>query len=152
MHLLYQMAMLWLFKSVDNCFYVFDSHVRNCFVMPDVKGSAVVMKYDITQLELQLSSLSLKLNSEIFYQLSLTPLLMTHSVLCHQTKIHIKEKGLKKQKAKEKKGLKKLEIIGKNISEETETEIQIRIEKMKAYCAVKKLTQTEFERKAHLEK
>ena len=61
------MAMLWLFKSVDNCFYVFDSHVRNCFVMPDVKGSAVVMKYDITQLELLLSSLSLKLNSEIFY-------------------------------------------------------------------------------------
>lgn len=46
------MAMLWLFKSVDNCFYVFDSQVRNCFVMPDVKGSAVVMKYDITQLEL----------------------------------------------------------------------------------------------------
>ena len=40
----------------------------------------------------------------------------------------------------------------KNISEETETERQIRIEKMKAYCAVKKLTQTEFERKAHLEK
>lgn len=35
--------------------------------MPDVKGSAVVMKYDITQLELLLSSLSLKLNSEIFY-------------------------------------------------------------------------------------
>lgn len=46
------MAMLWLFKSVDNCFYVFGSQVRNCFVMPDVKGSAVVMKYDITQLEL----------------------------------------------------------------------------------------------------
>lgn len=41
-----------VFKSVHICFYVFDSHARNCFVIPDVKGSAVVMKYDITQLEL----------------------------------------------------------------------------------------------------
>ena len=37
--------------------------------------------------------------------------------------------------------LKKARDYRKNISEETETEIQIRIEKMKAYCAVKKLTQ-----------
>lgn len=78
---------------------------------------------------------------------------MTHSALCHQTKIHVKEKGLKKQKAKEKKGLKKARDYKKRkISEETETERQTRLEKMKAYRAVKKLTQTEFERKAHLEK
>ena len=40
-----------IMKIVD-CIYMFDSHARNCFDMPDPNDSAVVMKFaDISKLE-----------------------------------------------------------------------------------------------------
>ena len=41
-----------LIKHTDNCIYVFDSHARNEYGMPDDSGTAVVMKcFDITKLD-----------------------------------------------------------------------------------------------------
>jgi hypothetical protein len=55
-----------LIKTTD-CAYVFDSHARNCYGMPDPNGTAVVMKFaDIYKLEEYLCSISLELNSELF--------------------------------------------------------------------------------------
>ena len=45
-----------LINTVD-CIYVFDSHARNNFGMPDPNGTAVVMKCDdVSQLEQYLGS------------------------------------------------------------------------------------------------
>ena len=53
-----------LIKYLD-CIYVFDSHAHNCCGMPDVNGTALVMKYDdVSKLEQFLSLLSLELNSD----------------------------------------------------------------------------------------
>ena len=56
-----------LFKHTDNCIYVFDSHARNCYGMPDQNGTAVVMKCaDIETLEQYLTCLSHELNTDLF--------------------------------------------------------------------------------------
>ena len=56
-----------LLKSIDNSIYVFDSHARNHYGMPDPNGTAIVMKCtNINELEKYLSSLSLLLNSIYF--------------------------------------------------------------------------------------
>ena len=53
-------------KSADDIF-MFDSHARNCFGMPDSNGSAVVMKCtDIKYLEQYLHQLSFELACETF--------------------------------------------------------------------------------------
>jgi hypothetical protein len=55
-----------IIKTLD-FIYLFDSHARNSFGMPDPNGTAVVMKYtDINALERYLCSLSAELNVEIF--------------------------------------------------------------------------------------
>ena len=55
-----------LINTVD-CIYVFDSHARNNFGMPDSNGTAVVMKCDdVSQLQQYLCSLSVQLNVEGF--------------------------------------------------------------------------------------
>ena len=47
-----------LIKTTD-CIFVFDSHARNCYGMPDPNGTAVVMKCaDICRLEEYLCSIS----------------------------------------------------------------------------------------------
>ena len=59
----YTMALI---KSVGDIF-IFDSHARNCFGMPDPNGSAVVMKCaDIKSLEQYLHQLSFELGCETF--------------------------------------------------------------------------------------
>ena len=55
-----------IMNTVD-CIYMFDSHARNCFGMPDPNDSAVVMKFaDISKLEEYLCPLSLELNTAFF--------------------------------------------------------------------------------------
>ena len=55
-----------LINTVD-CIYVFDSHARNNFGMPDPNSTAVVMKCDdVSQLEQYLCSHSVQLNVECF--------------------------------------------------------------------------------------
>ena len=57
--------MMALVKQTDN-FYVFDSHARDSFGMPDPNGTAVVMKfYNIPELEQYLYSLSIELHTNI---------------------------------------------------------------------------------------
>ena len=59
----YTMALI---KSADDIF-MFDSHARNCFGMPDSNGSTVVMKCtDIKNLEQYLHQLSFELACEMF--------------------------------------------------------------------------------------
>ena len=47
--------------------FMFLTHARNCYGMPDANGTVVVMKcVDIIMLEQYLCSLSLELNTELF--------------------------------------------------------------------------------------
>ena len=56
-----------LIKHTDNCIYVFDSHARNEYGMPDDNGTAVVMKcFDITNLYRYIFSIANELNSQFF--------------------------------------------------------------------------------------
>ena len=101
-----------LIKSADNCLYVFDSHARNCFGMPDVEGSAVVLKYDnITQLELYLSSLSVELNSEIFEVLPVEFDSNDTQCIVPPNKNSRKGKRSEETESQREERLKKLEII-----------------------------------------
>ena len=55
-----------LIRTVD-CIYVFDSHARNDFGMPDPNGTAVVMKCaKVSELEHYLCFLSQRLNRDYF--------------------------------------------------------------------------------------
>ena len=61
----YTMALLR--STHTDCIYLFDSHSRNVFGMPDPKGTAVVMKFaNVFMLEQHLFSLSHELNSQFF--------------------------------------------------------------------------------------
>ena len=52
--------MMALINSVDSFFYLFDPHARNYAVMPDPKGTAVVMKFtSLTELDKYLCCCSL---------------------------------------------------------------------------------------------
>ena len=61
----YTMALL---KSTQtDCIYLFDSHSRDGFGMPDPNGTAVVMEFaNVFMLEQHLYSLSSELNSQFF--------------------------------------------------------------------------------------
>ena len=62
-----QGCVMALIKHFDDCIYVFDSHSRNYYGMPEPNGTAVVMKCNnITMLEQYLCFLSLELSSELF--------------------------------------------------------------------------------------
>lgn len=55
-----------IIQSTD-AVYIFDSHARNCFGMPDPNGTAVVMKcVDVSNLEQYIYRLALTLNCETF--------------------------------------------------------------------------------------
>ena len=57
---------LAIIKTSDH-FYIFDSHQRNCYGMPDPNGVAVVIKcFDINELQEYLCSLSFELNVKFF--------------------------------------------------------------------------------------
>ena len=61
----YTMALLKCTQT--DCMYLFDSHSRNVFGMPDANGTAVVMEFaNVFMLEQHLYSLSSELNSQIF--------------------------------------------------------------------------------------
>ena len=102
------------------CVYVFDSHARNNFGMPDPNGTAVVMKCDnISQLQQHLRSLSVQLKVELnvlkLYQLSFMLSIAKPNLFLHQmlVKIHARGKGSRKQFLKKIKGFRKLESTRK---------------------------------------
>ena len=144
-----------LTNTVD-CIYVFDSHARNNFGMPDPNGTAVVMKCDdVSQLEQYLCSLSVQLNVLKLYQLSFMLSIAKPNLFLHQmlVKIHAGGKGSRKQFLKKRKGFRKLESTKKKkILEETESEKQTTLQRKRDFRKAKKLSETETDRKIRLEK
>ena len=102
---------LALIKHINNCIYVFDSHARNEYVIPDDNCTAVVMKCsNIITLDQYLRSLSIELSSEFFEIMpvefvSNTKKSTIHNLMSITTKICVREKTF--LKIKEKKLLKK---------------------------------------------
>ena len=118
-----------LIKTAD-CIYMFDSHARNCFGMPDPNGTAAVMKFaDISKLEEYLCSLSLELNTAFF-----------EIVTVAFEKITIQGNVTNKAHSK------------KNKPNESETQKTNRLQKAREYKKRRILEETEIERKIRLKK
>ena len=139
----YTMALI---KSVGDIF-IFDSHARNCFGMPDPNGSAVVMKCaDIKSLEQYLHQLSFELGCETF---EIVPVEFypvkndspTKTKRCNETDI---QKCARLQKARE---YKKQKILV-----ETETVRQNRLEKDNNGHKSKILAESDLQRQVRLRK
>ena len=133
-----------IIKHEDNCIYLFDSHARNCYGMPDANGTAVVMKCgDITMLEQYLCSLSLELNSELF---EIVPVqfhcdALSQSVALYDFQNIRKRKRHETDSQKLKRLAKAREYKQTKILEETPKERESRLAKMRTYCMKKKKTE-----------
>jgi hypothetical protein len=145
-----------LIKSVD-CMYVFDSHARNCFGMPDENGTAVVMKCaDIDTLVEFIHSLSFQLQTDLFeilpvafYKEQYDNQVLNPQNTCRNTfKRKISERNaiqLVKNRLKDK-GYRK-----RRLSHETEFEREVRLDNKKSCQQKKILEENEFERQARLD-
>ena len=141
-----------LIKTADRI-YLFDSHARNCFGMPDPNGTAAVMKFaNISKLEEYLCSLSLQLNTAFF---KIVPVAFEKITIqgnvtnkAHSTKNKPNESETLKvdrlQKAREYKR--------RRILEETENQREIRLKERNAYQKHRLYNKSESQKQIRLEK
>ena len=117
-----------LINHVDNCIYIFYSHARNEYGMPDSNGTAVVMKcFDISTLHQYLRSLSIELNSEFFEIVPVQFVNKTRKSSIHQQmKTNNKRKVISENKRAKDRLYKK-----RKLSAETPAQRQTRLEKMR---------------------
>ena len=133
-----------LIRHIDNRIYVFDSHARNEYGMPDDNGTAVVMKCcDITALDQYLSTLAGCLNSQFF---EIMPVTFSINNIT-QSLINSNQRNLQREKC-----LHTAQMYNKKkIIEETPLERETRLEKMRAYRKKRKLTESPLEKQNRLD-
>ena len=144
--------------NTGDCIYVFDSHARNNFGMPDPNGTAVVMKCDdVSHLEQYLCSLSIQLNAECFEVVPVEFYAEHSKAKCISASNVFensrKRKRLEKTVCEKEKTLQKArEYKKRKILEETESVKQTRLQRKRDFQNAKKLSETETDRKIRLEK
>ena len=144
-----------LIKTTD-CIFVFDSHARNCYGMPDPNGTAVVMKCaDICSLEEYLCSISLKLNTELFEVVPVE--FHRHNIDSDMIDVN-KVDNTQKNKSTESE-IQRLSRLQKareykqrRLSEETDIEKTIRLQRCRASRKRKISQESETERHIRLDK
>ena len=132
--------MMALIKHVE-CFYLIDSHARNCLGMPDPNGTAIVMQFaNILDLEQYLYALSEALHSNLF---EIVPVQFTEFVNNNSTKNVNFAHSARLQKNGEFQKAKR--------SEENDCERQNRLQNMREYINRKRCEESGLARQTRLD-
>ena len=138
-----------LMKHTDNSIYVFDSHARNEYGMPDDNGTAVVMKCcNITALGQYLCSLAINLNSQFF---EIMPVAFLSSTITQSLILSNINSNQSKDDAKQKRRARAQMYNKRKRLEETPLEKECRLEKMRVYRKNRKLMETSLEKQTRLD-
>ncbi len=148
--------MMALVKQTDN-FYVFDSHARDSYGMPDPNGTAVVMKFcNIHELEQYLYCLSIELHSNIFEvvpeQLNICKASKQKTKHVNDQEYQNKRLSVETEGATQARLSKASQYKKRKQSEETNSERQIRLQKERESKKRKQSEETDSERQVRLQK
>ena len=144
----YTMALLR--STHTDCIYLFDSHSRNVFGMPDPKGTAVVMKFaNVFMLEQHLFSLSHELNSQFFevvpVEFHIRSFELNAADAPTTKKMRIETETQRKNRLQKARDYKQ-----RMIANETDTDREIRLQKNNALQKRKRSEQSPIEKKKGL--
>ena len=147
--------MVSIIHNPNSGFYVFDSHARNSFGMPDMNGKAVVLNLrNIFSLENYLQLLATALNATFFEVVSVT----FHNLNSSESHdfaltINPKNRNLSAHESERQERLLRMRLhAAKKRANETEFEREKRLERRRQNRAKKLAHETEFEREERLAK